>query len=258
MTEAVKIDTPNTEQIETEVSPIETRARELGWRPKDEFDGNDDNFVDAKEFVQRQPLFEKIEHQSRELKNVKKTLDALKGHYTQVREVEYQRALAALQASKAEAINEADGQRAVAIDAQIDRAKDEFQRIRQNEVQATENDPAEFVSWKAKNAWYEKDESMRILADAYGSKLAKGGMSPPEVLEAVAKKVKAEFPHKFVNSNKANAPDVGVSTGNGRSSSEDRFELSDVERKVMNTLVSSGQMTKEQYIKDLKAIKAKD
>jgi hypothetical protein len=98
---------------------------------------------------------------------------------------------------------------------------------------------------------------MRLLADAYGSKLARDGMSPPEVLEAVAKKVKAEFPHKFVNANKANAPDVGVSSGNGRSS-PDRVELSDVERKIMNTLVSSGQMTKEQYIKDLKAIKARN
>lgn len=257
MTEEVKIEVSD-DQIESEVSPVETRARELGWRPKDEFSGDDDNFVDAKEFVARQPLFEKIEHQSREIKQVKKALNALNSHYTQVREVEYQRALAALQASKAEAINEADGQRAVAIDAQIDKAKNDFQRIRQEETAPTANDPAEFVSWKAKNAWYEKDDTMRDVADAYGARLAREGMSPPDVLEAVVKKVKAEFPHKFVNTNKASAPDVGVSTGNGRASSTERVELSDVERKIMNTLVNSGQMTKEQYIKDLKAIKSRN
>jgi hypothetical protein len=255
MTEEVKIEnTPDPEQT-NEPSPVEVRARELGWRPKDEFSGDEDNFVDAKEFVQRQPLFEKIEHQSRELKNVKKTLDALKGHYTQVREVEYQRALAALQASKAEAISEADGQRAVAIDAQIAKATNEFQRIRQVEETPTENDPAEFVSWKNKNAWYEKDESMRMLADAYGVKLQREGLSPPEVLEAVTKRVKAEFPHKFVNPNKANAPDVGVSGASSRSSSNERFELSDMERSIMNTLVRDGTMTKEQYITDLKKIR---
>lgn len=253
MTEEVKIEnTPGEEQNTPEVNPIELRARELGWRPKEEFGGDEDNFVDAKEFVQRQPLFEKIEHQSRELKNVKKTLDALKGHYTAVRETEYQRALAALQASKAEAINEADGQRAVAIDAQIDKAKSEFQRIKQADEAPVENDPAEFVSWKAKNTWYEKDESMRLLADAYGSKLARDGMTPPEVLEAVAKKVKAEFPHKFVNPNKANAPDVGVSGAGSRSSSTEKFEMNELERSIMNTLVRSGTMTKEQYIADLK------
>lgn len=254
MTEEVKLDqTPDPEQTTPEVPAIELRARELGWRPKEEFAGDEDNFVDAKEFVARQPLFEKIEHQSRELKNVKKTLDALKTHYTKVQEVEYQRALAALQANKAEAISEADGQRAVAIEAQIKKAEREFNQIREAEQAPAENDPAEFVSWKAKNTWYEKDESMRIFADAIGSRLAKDGMSPPEVLAAVAKKVKAEFPHKFVNPNKANAPDVGVSGASGRaSSSADKYELSDLERSIMNTLVRSGTMTKEQYIADLK------
>lgn len=255
MTEEVKIDDVAPEQETPEVSPIELRARELGWRPKEEFSGEDDNFVDAKEFVQRQPLFEKIEHQSRELKNVKKTLDALKGHYTQVRETEYQRALAALQASKAEAINEADGNRTVAIEAQIKKAEREFQQIKQADEAPVANDPQEFVSWKSKNSWYEKDESMRMFADTYGTKLARDGMSPPEVLEAVAKKVKVEFPHKFVNPNKANAPDVGVSGGSGRTSSSERFELSDMERSIMNTLVRDGTMTKDQYIADLKKIR---
>lgn len=253
MTEEVNV-TPNPEQEALEVSPIELRAKELGWRPREEFSGDEDNFVDAKEFVQRQPLFEKIEHQSRELKNVKKTLDALKGHYTKVQETEYQRALAQLQASKAEAISDADGARAVAIEAQITKAEREFQQIKQNDAPTTP-DPTEFVSWKAKNAWYEKDESMRILADAYGTRLAKEGMSPPEVLSAVAKKVRAEFPHKFVNPNKADAPDVGVSGNTSRSSSSERFELSDMERSIMNTLVRDGTMTKEQYIADLKKIR---
>lgn len=246
--------TPNTEQEHSEVSPIEARARELGWRPKEEYQGDEDNFVDAKEFVQRQPLFEKIEHQSRELKNVKKTLDALKGHYTKVQETEYQRALATLEAKKAEAISDADGAKTIQIERQIANAQREFREIQQQE-QTPANDPAEFVSWKAKNAWYEKDESMRIFADALGTKLAKDGMTPAEVLDSVAKKVKTEFPHKFVNPNKANAPDVGVSGGNGRSSSSEKFELSDIERSVMNTLVRDGTMTKEQYIADLKKIR---
>lgn len=255
MSEALKIDNTPNEQEHNEPSPIESRARELGWRPKEEFGGDEDNFVDAKEFVQRQPLFEKIEHQSRELKNVKKTLDALKGHYTKVQEVEYQRALSALQASKAEAISEADGQRTIQIENQIKKAEREFQQIREDAKDPAPSDPSEFVSWKAQNTWYEKDESMRIFADAIGSRLAGEGMTPPEVLAAVAKKVKAEFPHKFVNPNKANAPDVGVSGNGGRSGGTDKFELTELERSVMNTLVRSGTMTKEQYVADLKKLR---
>jgi hypothetical protein len=254
MTEEVKNNTPNEEHNEPEISPIEARARELGWRPKEEFSGDEESFVDAKEFVQRQPLFEKIEHQSRELKNVKKALDALQGHYTKVQEVEYRRALAMLESKKAEAIDNADGKQAIQIEREIAKAEREFRDIRQAE-QAPVNDPAEFVSWKAKNTWYEKDEDMRIFADAYGTKLAKDGMSPPEVLEAVAKKVKSQFSQKFVNPNKANAPDVGVSGASGRASSSEKFELSELERNVMKTLVRTGTMTEAQYIADIKKMR---
>jgi cytochrome c556 len=61
-------------------SDIETRALEMGWRPKEEFEGSEDDFIDAKEFVRRKPLFEKIEHQSKELKQIKQALEACKGH----------------------------------------------------------------------------------------------------------------------------------------------------------------------------------
>lgn len=259
MTEEVKIDLtdPNEPNNAPEVSAIELRAKELGWRPREEFNGEDDNFVDAKEFVHRQPLFEKIEHQSRELRNVKKSLDALKGHYTAVRETEYQRALAQLQATKINAINEADGARVVDVDNQIAEAQRKFQEIKNADIQdSAPPDPAEFISWKAKNAWYEKDESMRMFADTFGERLSRQGMSPAEVLSSVSKKVREEFPHKFVNPNKASAPDVGVSGNTGRASSSERFELTDVERSIMNTLVRDGTMTKEKYIADLKAIKA--
>jgi hypothetical protein len=255
MTEEVKIEDQNTPDNEhNEPNPIEVKARELGWRPREEFSGDEDSFVDAKEFVARQPLFEKIEHQSRELKNVKKALDALQNHHSRVAESEYKRALATLEAKKAEAIDNADGQTAIKIERQIAQAEQEFRQLNQ-EAQTPKNDPEEFVSWKAKNSWYDKDESMRIFADAYGTKLAKGGMSPPEVLDAVSKKIKAEFPHKFVNPNKANAPDVGVSGAQSRSSSSDKFELTETERSVMNTLVRSGTMTKEQYITEIKKLR---
>lgn len=256
MSEELKIEnTPNDEQKTPEISPIEARARELGWRPREEFSGDDESFVDAKEFVQRQPLFEKIEHQSRELKNVKKALDALQSHHSRVAEAEYKRALATLEAKKAEAIDNADGQRAIQIERQIAQAEQEFQQTRQTQHQAPAHDPSEFVSWKAKNSWYEKDEDMRIFADAYGTKLAKEGLTPPEVLDAVAKKVKSQFSHKFVNPNKADAPDVGVSGASGRSSSSSKFELTEQERSIMKTLVRTGTMTEEKYIAEIKKLR---
>ena len=67
-----------------ELSPIEQKAISMGWRPKDQFEGDEEEFIDAKEFVRRQPLFDRIENQNKQLKNVTKALEALKVHYTRV------------------------------------------------------------------------------------------------------------------------------------------------------------------------------
>lgn len=254
MTEEVKdIGATDTGQ---EVPAIEVKAREMGWRPQEEFHGDVDKFVGAAEFVARQPLFEKIETQSRQLKNVQKALDALTGHYTSVRETEYKRALSELKAQRKEAISDADGARFEAVDNQIQEVEQKFAEIKREDKKSTQSDPSEFISWKAKNDWYEKDETMRVFADAYGTKLAKEGMTPGEVLDSVTKKVRTEFSHKFRNPNKDSAPDVGISNARERASSSDRFELTDMEKTVMNTLIRSGTLTKEQYIADLKAMKA--
>jgi len=242
-----------------EPTPIEVRARELGWRPREEFHGDEEDFVDAKEFVQRQPLFEKIESQSKQLKNVQKTLEALKQHYGKVQETEYKRALAQLEAQRAEAISDADGNKAIQVERQIKNVEREFEQIkREQETNQSAPDPQEFISWKSKNTWYETDETMRMVADTYGTKLAKEGMAPADVLREVTKKVRTEFAHKFRNPNKDNAPDVSNSSPRGNSTpKEDNFQLTDEERRMMNTFVRDGVMTKEQYIKDLKAIKAR-
>src|SRR3990167_3752736 len=43
-------DTTQQEQISPEV---ETQARDMGWRPKEEFKGSEDKWVDAKTFIDR-------------------------------------------------------------------------------------------------------------------------------------------------------------------------------------------------------------
>lgn len=248
----------NTEQVETTVDPFVERAKEMGWRPKEEFQGDEVDFVDAKEFVQRTPLFEKIESQNKVIKNLTKSFEALKGHHTKVREMEYQRALASLKQERQNAINEADGTRFEVADSKIKEVEQQYQELQTEAAQNTSApDPAEFVAWQKRNEWYGKDTEMREYADIIGTQLARqGNMSPGEVLQEVTRKVKTTFSHKFVNPNKASAPDVGVSGGRSgnASSAAERFELTDFERQVMNTLVRDKTMTKEQYIAELKAL----
>jgi hypothetical protein len=245
---------------EVKQDSYEQRALAMGWRPLEEFNGPEEDFVDAKEFVSRRPLFEKIEGQSRELKAVRKALEAFKTHYTTVQQTEYNRAIADLKAARKTAMQEGDGDRFEQIDTQIKEAEKQVAAIEQTKnapiVQDTPVHP-EFQSFVRRNPWYESDPVLRQYADKFGTALAATGTPPEEVLAEVERQVKQKYPDKFRNPNKSNAPDVGTgnkSSGNS-SNSFDRVELTEQEKNIMNTLVRGGHITKEKYIADLKKVK---
>lgn len=248
-------DTQN-ENVEqpTGTSEIEARAMEMGWRPKEEFSGNEEDFIDAKEFVRRKPLFDKIEHQGKQIKLVTRALDSLKQHYTKVEEVAVQKALAQLKEARKDALANGDGERFEAVDEQIKYTEQQLRQIEQtkNTPVVEDNEPhPDFVSFKNRNKWYQSDAELTSFADRLGVGLAAAGMSADEVLKEIEQQVKTRFPSKFRNPNKDNAPDTENSRGASKSTKED-FVLSDMERKVMNDLVRTGVTTKEKYIQELK------
>jgi len=239
-------------------SEIELKAREMGWKPAEDYD-DPDHFIDAEEFVRRKPLFDKIDSVNRELKETKKALRALQEHHTKVRETEYARALEELKAQKKQILTDGDADALIEIDEKIMdlKAEEKAAKITQKEV---DNQPhPNFVNWVNKNSWYAQDAELREFADAVGISYAKNNQdkSPDEVLEYVAKRVRQTFKEKFKNQNQNKASIVEGGSGTARlaSSSEDDFELSEEERKIMNTFVRSNVMTKEEYIAELKRVK---
>jgi hypothetical protein len=238
-------------------APFEAKAIEMGWRPKEEWDGPEEEFIDAKEFVRRQPLFEKIESQSKAIKQLAQAFDALKTHHTKVKETEYQRALTSLKAAKREALRDGETDRALAYEEKIDEVeqqKAEFDAEAQK-VQVPQEPQAhpDFVAWKQKNNWYSKDSELREFADSYGTTLARKGLAPGEVLDAVAKQVRKAFPEKFTNPNRERAGSVEPPTRTG--ASQTGFSLSEDERTIMKKIVRTGVMTEADYIKDIKRMR---
>lgn len=240
-----------------ELTPIEQKALEMGWRPKDQFEGEEDDFIDAKEFVRRKPLFDKIETQSKEIKNVRKAIDALKQHYTVREEAAVNAALKQLKEARQEAITNADGEAFDKIDSEIKSVEKEQERLKQLDSVPVDTPTVhpEFAAWSNRNQWYTSVGYMRKWADDYGTTLSAQGLSPSEVLKKVEDGVKKEFPQKFTNPNKSNAPSVESGSQKAAGSKKDDFELSDQERRIMNTLVSTKVLTKEEYISQLKAAK---
>ncbi len=266
--EAAEVETTESvateQQAETttpsEPSAVEKRAIEMGWRPKSEFDGDPDDFIDASEFVRRKPLFEKIDTVGKELRETKKALKALQLHHQQVKEAEYQNALKALREEKKAALESGDADALIAIDDKIADEKARQIIIKQQEqVKAAQPHP-NFVQWVQRNTWYSEDAELHSVADQVGTAYAVNNpeKDPDEVLKYVEKRIRTMYPEKFRNPNKDKPSAVeGVTStpANTKKSDTGDYPLTEDERRVMMTFVRQGIMSKEEYIKDLKRVK---
>jgi hypothetical protein len=238
-----------------EYSDAEKRAMEQGWVPEDQYEGSG-KWRSAEEFLDRGELFAKIDEQGRKLRATESTLEALKKHHKKVAEVEYKRALNALKAEKKEALDDGDTARVVEIDEQIADTKIEAARAvaeieQAPQVQQPPN--AQFVAWVTRNPWYQNNKAMKIFADTVGDELAYKGMDKPaEILAEVERRVKQEFPQRFVNPNRSKAGTVEGGGSKGSRQSES-FQLTPEETQVMNKFVKANVMTREEYIAEIKA-----
>ena len=105
---------PQEGQEQPQFSPVQEQALAQGWVPKEEYKGDPEKWVEAAEFLRRGELFAKIEHQNRELKDVKRALQEITKLHSQVREIEYKRALDTLKAQKKTALEEGDADAVIA------------------------------------------------------------------------------------------------------------------------------------------------
>lgn len=243
---------------QVEASPVESEARGMGWVPKDEYRGDEAKWVEAGEFIRRGELFEKINRQGSEVKELRKALDQLKAHHVSVKETAYKEALQALRNQKRDAFEDGDADKILQIEEKIEVVKDEqrqFEAQRASEAAKVAQEATshpEFVAWTNRNTWYNSSKPMRAFADAIGAELHQRGMSNSDILREVEKQVRTEFASKFENPNRAKAPAVEGTSKSSGGKKADSFELSDTERSVMERFVRTGVMTREQYIADIK------
>jgi len=250
MTEEVVV--PEQQQVAPQPSPIEQKALEQGWRPRAEFEGSDDDFIDAKEFVRRGELFSKIEHQNKELKAVRQALEAFKVHHGKVKEAEYERALKSLQSARKEAVINGEHEQAFALEEKIDEIKAEKAEIvKEASTPITTNSNQEFTEWMSRNKWYTSDNELREEADVLGIGYHQKGKSPSEVLNLVEQRIKKMFPEKFTNQ-KANQPNRVEGSSRQGSSRAESLSMDDSERAIMRKIVKTGVMTEQEYMAELK------
>lgn len=258
------------EDIQTEVSEVAEQstpevvdsytqqALEQGWKPKEEYQGDPGKWKEAKEFVERGELFKKIDTMGKELKETRRALQMLKEHHNKVKEVEYSKAVNELKQLQKKHLEEGNSDGYLETTELLTDLKAE-QKAREvvQEVTPAQPDPR-FVSWVTDNKWYNNDPEMRQFADAVGMGYAQTNrnLSPEEVLAYVTKEVKERFKDKFVNPNRAKSTLVGSSNTSAGTSTKNDIELTDDERRVMNTFIRTGVLTKEEYLSEIKRMRS--
>ncbi len=239
-----------------QVDPFEAEAREQGWRPKEEYEGDPAKWRDAKSFVERGELFGKIDSMGKELKETRKALKLLQEHHTKVKETEYKRAVEELKALQKRHLEEGnvDGYQETS-DLLTDLKAEQKAREVVAETAKPQADPR-FVEWVGQNKWYSADPEMREYADVVGMGYAQKNpnLDPEDVLRFVTAQVKSRFKEKFVNPKRTQPNSVEGAT-TSQASNKGSFELTDDERKVMNTFIRAGVMTKDEYVAQVKSMR---
>ena len=215
---------PDYENMDEE--ELEVAARDQGWYPPEENKGDEPKggFRTALEFLRKgeeilpivrsqnkklKNRLDKVDEELKDLKQTSRDANAILQRSIAREQAEKKALLGNLEQSRANAITEGDGQRAVDVEREIA----DLRSTPSYDASAAEG----LVSaWRADNEWYDKDEIMRNWAVGYSKTLADRGIAPggPR-LSAVAEEARRLFPDKF-SSDASREAGPGDLDGGGR------------------------------------------
>lgn len=197
---------------EPELSPDEVLASKEGWKPKDKWEGAEDEWVSAKAFLKFGQVQSQLKHAKQEASQKEKVINAMKQFHLQVKEDAKKEVIDTLKKSKREAVKAEDFQKVAELDLQLDELETNLDirfknmDVKQREMeQANAGPTAEFTDWNQKNGWYKMGSTTGltkeadILGMAYLQANPDARNRPMEILEYVEKRIRKLYPEEFEN-----------------------------------------------------------
>ena len=240
-------------------------ARQQGWKPQEEWEGDPEGWVDAKTFNQRGEYMERIKSQSslikkleKKLSTVESTMNTLAEHHRKVKETERAKALEELKAMKVDALDMGDHSKVAEIDDQIL----DIKQAAKDEVKPKEPEVHPAVeAWVEENSWYKTDPILRGAADGLVRDIVEKNPSlqgnVEEVLAQATERLKEEFPNKFGRKQVRSAVleggnGDGVSTPRTTTNKYTARHLNTEQRKIAERFVRQGAVKSlEEYARQL-------
>jgi DNA-binding transcriptional MerR regulator len=249
-------------------SAAENEAKQFGWKPLEEYQGNPDEWKDAETFLKRgkeingflrkdlEKIQKTLQHKDAELAEIRETMEEFRKYHNETEARAYARAVQELKQEKITAIQQGDGERVVEIDEQIDQLKEAQTSApkapAKEEKKTQETYDAEYVTWAKENLWFNTDPELQQLALLVGQEI---NAQSPDVkgsafYNEVTKRVKESMPEKFTNQNRSTAA-VGTSSDGrtpGTKKKKGYNDLPPEAKSACDKFVKQGLMTQEKYI----------
>lgn len=252
---------------ERQYSDDEIKAMDHGWVPKDQWKGPADEWVPAKVFNIRGELFGRIAQDKKTINELRQSVDALVDHSRKSYDAGYKKALDELKRDKRAALDAGDTSAVMQIDDEIDELREQHETQKKEFEQrvtaqaAVNNVPVEFEVWRADNTWYQSDPTLTVYADQIGQDLYRQAYASGRPVEwaklysEVGRKVRQKFPEKFETRTRQSVKggDVvdsgeGVTATRPSTSGLRESDLSEDERRIMNNILKTTDMTKKEYL----------
>jgi len=256
---------------------VEQEAKEVGWRPQEEFQGDPEKWVDAAEFLRRgETMLPILRGNLRDLKKelkdrdrkhetamaeITKTLVEFKEFASKSETRAYEKAVKDVRAEMKKAATEGDT-------VAYERAEADLEALTTKSGKAPDKPAAMTIpsgwdkpketreEWLKENDWYLKDPWLGKEADALANHLSMNKIYPTmkDMLEEITRLMKEQFPEKFGIRRKG--PDdvvgAGASYAGGKATGKRTFsdlpkEAQDQCKKFQRDIPG---YTQEEYLKD--------
>ncbi len=216
-------------QEENQLSAAEQQAFDDGWRPKEEWKGNPDNWKSAEHYVE----WGLMKSNQRNMQNQMKRMD--KSHNEQIENLnKFNRAsmeakLNDLQSQLNKAVEDGDQEAATAITKQTVEVASNANTVVSRETQTDESDLMD--DWLGNNAWFfDKSDPKSAYADNAYHRATRQGLAGKERLEFVDNAIETNYskaPTKKVNQNRNQASDYSSSGGKARKGGKQKLVMTD-------------------------------
>lgn len=186
----------------TEELSVEERARIQGWRPKDEFRGNEDDWIPADQYIKNQennmPLMRST------VRKLEDTVDVITRHNKELQkkfEIFEQstrsKLIKELESKLDDAVLDGDSDAVKRIISEMKSAESPIE-VEEEKPQQQKVDPTA-EAWVSRNTWFNKDQMLQGIAVQIHQNFltTRPDLSIAENLELVSKEVKKRFPEKF-------------------------------------------------------------